>query len=51
MVDPTAKEVVIAARETIDRHILVISILVGKNIIDDAVIDCGSIVNIITEHE
>ena len=47
---PTTEEL-IAAIEAIDKHMLVISIYIGKNIVDDALLDDGSEVNVITEEE
>ena len=48
---PTTEEL-IAATEAIDKHIMpVISISIGKNIVDDVLLDGGSGVNIITEEE
>ena len=47
---PTAEEL-IAAIEAIDKHMPVISICIGKNIVDDVLLDGGSGVNVITEEE
>ena len=47
---PTTKEL-IAATEAIDKHMPVISICIGKNIVDDVFLDDGSGVNVITEEE
>ena len=47
---PTTKEL-IAATEAIDKHMSVISICIGKNVVDDVLLDGGSEVNIITEEE
>ena len=47
---PTTEEL-IAATEAIDKHMPVISICIGKNIVDDVLLDGGSRVNIITEEE
>ena len=47
---PTTEEL-IAATEAIDKHMPVISIYIGKNIVDDVLLDGGSGVNIITEEE
>ena len=47
---PTTEEL-IAATEAIDKHMPVISICIGKNIIDDVLLDGGSGVNVITEEE
>ena len=47
---PTTKEL-IAATEAIDKHMPVISICIGKNIVDDVLLDGGSGVNVITEEE
>ena len=46
---PTTEEL-IAATEAIDKHMPVISICIGKNIVDD-LLDGGSGVNVITEEE
>ena len=51
VVDPVSEEVMIAAADTVDRHMLVISVSVGKNRVDDALVDRGSGVNVITEEE
>ena len=40
-----------AATEAIDKHMPVISICIGKNIVDDVLLDGGSGVNVITEEE
>ena len=48
---PAPEEVLIAAAAVIDRHMPVISVCVGKNIVEDVLIDGGSGVNIITEEE
>ena len=45
---PTTEEL-IAATEAIDKHMPVISISIGKNIVDDVLLDGGSGVNVITE--
>ena len=47
---PTTEEL-IAAIEAIDKHMPVISICIGKNIVDDVLLDSGSGVNVITEEE
>ena len=47
---PTTEEP-IAAIEAIDKHMLVISICIGKNVVDDVLLDRGSGVNVITEEE
>ena len=47
---PTTKEL-IAATEAIDKHMPVISICIGKNIVDDVSLDSGSGVNVITEED
>ena len=47
---PTTKELIIAT-EAIDKHMPVISICIGKNIVDYALLDDGSEVNVITEEE
>ena len=47
---PTTEEL-IAATEAIDKHMPVISISIGKNIVDDVLLDGGSGVNLITEEE
>ena len=47
---PTTKEL-IAATKAIDKHVPVISICIGKNIVDDVPLDSGSRVNVITEDE
>ena len=47
---PTTEEL-IAAIEAIDKHMPVISICIGKNIVDDVLLDGGSGVNVITEEE
>ena len=47
---PTTEEL-IAATEAIDKHMLMISISIGKNIVDDVLLDGGSGVNVITEEE
>ena len=47
---PTTEEL-IAATEAIDKHMSVISICIGKNIVDDVLLDGGSGVNVITEEE
>ena len=47
---PTTEEL-IAATEAIDKHMPVISISIGKNIVDDVLLDGGSVVNVITEEE
>ena len=47
---PTTEEL-IAATEAIDKHMPVISICIGKNIVDDVLLDGGSRVNVITEEE
>ena len=47
---PTTEEL-IAATEAIDKHMPVISICIGKNIVDDVLLDGGSGVNVITEEE
>ena len=44
-------EELIAATEAIDKHMPVISICIGKNIVDDVLLDGGSGVNVITEEE
>ena len=46
---PTTEEL-IAATEAIDKHMPLISICIGKNIVDD-LLDGGSGVNVITEEE
>ena len=46
----TTKEL-IAATEAIDKHMPVISICIGKNIVNDVLLDSGSGVNVITEEE
>ena len=48
--NPTTEEL-IAATEAIDKHMLVISIYIGKNVVDDVLLDGGLGVNIITEEE
>lgn len=50
-VDLLSEEVMIAAAETINRHMPVISVTIGKNRVDDALIDGGFGVNVITEEE
>ena len=47
---PTTEEL-IAATEAMDKHMLVISICIGKNIVDDVLLDGGSGVNVITKEE
>ena len=47
---PTTKEL-IAATKAIDKHMPMISISIGKNIVDDVLLDDGSGVNVITEEE
>ena len=47
---PTTEEL-IAATEAIDKHMPVISICIGKNIVDHVLLDGGSRVNIITKEE
>ena len=47
---PTTEEL-IATTEAIDKHMPVISICIGKNIVDDVLLDGGSEVNAITEEE
>ena len=47
---PTTKEL-IAATKAIDKHMPVISICIGKNVVDDVLLDGGSGVNVITEEE
>ena len=47
---PTSEEL-ISATEAIDKHLPVISICIGKNIVDDVFLDGGSGVNVITEEE
>ena len=47
---PTTKEL-IAATKAVDKHMPVISISIGKNIVDDVLLDGGSGVNVITEEE
>ena len=47
---PTTEEL-IAATEAIDKHMPVISISIGKNIVDDVLLDRGSGVNVITKEE
>ena len=47
---PTTEEL-IAATETIDKHMPVISICIGKNIVDDVLLDGGSGINVIIEEE
>ena len=47
---PTTKELIVAT-EAIDKHMPVISICIGKNIVDDVLLDGGSGVNVITEEE
>ena len=47
---PTTEEL-IAATEAIDKHMPVISICIGKNVVDDVLLDGGSGVNVITEEE
>ena len=47
---PTTEEV-IAATEAIDKHMPVISICIGKNVVDDVLLDGGSGVNVITKEE
>ena len=47
---PTIEEL-IAAIKAIDKHMLVISICIGKNVVDDVLLDGGSEVNVITEEE
>ena len=44
-------EELIAATEAIDKHMPVISICIGKNIVDDVLLDGGSGINVITEEE
>ena len=44
-------EELIAATEAIDKHMPVISISIGKNIVDDVLLDGGSGVNVITEEK
>ena len=44
-------EELIAATEAIDKHMPVISICIGKNVVDDVLLDEGSGVNVITEEE
>ena len=47
---PSTEELIVAT-EAIDKHMLVISICIGKNIVDDVLLDGGSGVNVITEEE
>ena len=47
---PTIKEI-IAPTKAIDKHMPVISICIGKNVVDDVQLDGGSGVNVITEEE
>ena len=47
---PTTEEL-IAATEAIDKHMPIISICIGKNVVDDVLLDGGSGVNVITEEE
>ena len=47
---PTTEEL-IAATEAIDKHMPLISICIGKNIVDDVLLDGGLGVNVITEEE
>ena len=47
---PTTKEL-IASTKAIDKHMPVISICIGKNIVDDVLLDGGSGVNVIFEEE
>ena len=47
---PTTKELIVAT-ETIDKQMPVISISIGKNIVDDVLLDGGLGVNVITEEE
>ena len=47
---PTTKEL-IAATEAIDKHMPVISICIGKNVVDDVLLDGGSGVKVITKEE
>ena len=47
---PTTQEL-IAATEAIDKHMPVISICIGKNVVDDVLLDGGSRVNVITEEK
>ena len=47
---PTTEEL-IATTEAIDKHMPVISICIGKNVVDDVLLDGGSGVNVITEEE
>ena len=47
---PTTEEL-IAATEAINKHMPVTSICIGKNIVDDVLLDSGSGVNVITEEE
>ena len=47
---PTTEEL-IAATEAIDKHMPIISICIGKNVVDDVLLDGGSGVNVITEKE
>ena len=47
---PTTEEL-IAATEAIDKHMPVISICIGKNVVDDVLLDGGSGVNVIIEEE
>ena len=47
---PTTEEL-IAATEAIDKHMPVISISIGKNTVDDVLLDGGSGFNVITEEE
>ena len=47
---PTIEEL-IAATEAIDKHMLVISICIDTNIVDDVLLDGGSRVNVITKEE
>ena len=47
---PTTEEL-IAATEAIDKHMPVISICIGKNVVDDVLLDGGLGANVITEEE
>ena len=47
---PTIEEL-IAATKAIDKHMPKLSICIGKNIVDDVLLDGGSGVNVITEEE
>lgn len=48
-VDETAEEVVVATAETVDRPMPIISVFVGKNIVDNSLIDSGFGVKVITK--